>query len=165
MCHIPSWNTSSVTGNTNRSSVRLRPVPHYHVLSWMVVPPYWYTNMLRSPLFLGPHLFLCRQSKGFIWLMCPDHSPSLRDVKAGAQGRAEAQRQGLRQKPWRKLLPHLLSRACSDCFLSFSFFFFLFSYIIRTTWCLGPVPPAVGKSFPQWWLITKMTPQICLKTI
>lgn len=113
---------TSVTGSSNRSSVRLRPVPHYHVRSWMVVHPTGITNVLRCPLYPRPRLFLRRQSKGFICLMCPDHSPSLRDVKAGAQGRPGAQRQGLRQRPWRKLLSHLLSWACSDCFLSFSFF-------------------------------------------
>lgn len=29
------------------------------------------------------------RSKEFIWLMCPDHSPSLGQVRAGAQAEAE----------------------------------------------------------------------------
>lgn len=85
----------------------------------MVAHPAGITNML----YLRLHLFLCRQSKGFVWLMCPDHSPSLRDVKAGAQGRAGAQKQGLRQRPWRKLLTCSPGLAQTVSFSILSFFF------------------------------------------
>jgi hypothetical protein len=79
------------------------------------------------------------ERKGFPSLPGPQHSPSLKEIKAGTR------RQELMQGPWRVLLTDWLPMACSVCFL-----------IESGTISQRTAPLTVGWALPYQPLIWKM---------